>query len=462
MSQESSAKPAEQTSDASTSSRRNFIKTSSSLLIAGGAMAGSLPLARAAHVFGSDVIKLGLVGCGGRGTGAATQAMNTEGPTKLIAMGDAFGDRLQSCLRGVTSRHADKVDVPQERQFVGFDAYKKVLEQDIDLVILATPPGFRPLHFEAAVNAGKHVFMEKPVATDAPGIRRVLAANEIAKQKNLAVAVGLQRHHEPRYVETIKRLHDGAIGDIIFARAYWNNDGVWMNTRDAKQTELEYQMRNWYYFNWLCGDHIVEQHIHNLDVINWLMQGYPTMAEGMGGREVRVGKDSGQIFDHHMIEFTYGDHGSGTKMMSCCRHQPKTWSSVSEHAHGTKGYCDISGAKIFKPNGEVAWAYGNGGGNGHQEEHHDLFAALRRGEIPNEGEYGAMSTMTAIFGRMATYSGKNLSWDEAFNSQEALADFDKLTAMADEAPVQQNPEGKPTRVDGSPYPTPIPGKTVKV
>ncbi|PHR85933.1 MAG: oxidoreductase [Blastopirellula sp.] len=441
------------------SSRRDFIKKGSSLLVAGGAVAGSLSLSRSAHAFGSDVIKIGLVGCGGRGTGAASQAMNTDGATKLVAMGDVYADRLATSLRTVSSQHGNKVDVPEERQFVGLDAYKNVLESDIDIVILATSPGFRPLHFEAAVNANKHIFMEKPVGTDATGIRRVLAANKIAKEKNLAVGVGLQRHHEKKYIECIQRLHDGAIGDIIFARAYWNGGGVWTRPRKDEQTELEYQIRNWYYFNWLCGDHIVEQHIHNLDVINWLMGGPPAVAQGMGGRQVRKGVDHGEIFDHHMIEFTYGD---GTKMLSSCRHQKSVWNSVSEHAHGTKGYVDLSGAKIYDSKGNQTWSYGKGGGGGHQEEHHDLFAELRKGNRPNEGDYGAHSTMTAIFGRMATYSGKELKYEDALNSKIALADFDNLTSLNDEAPVQPNPKRVAAQVEESPYAIPTPGVTKTV
>ncbi len=426
-------------------SRRNFIKDSS-LLVAGGAMVGQLALSRSAHAFGSDEIRIGLIGCGGRGTGAASQAMNTEGATRLVAMGDAFQSRLQQSVRGLKGEHGDKVDVPPERQFVGLDAYQRVLESDIDLVILATPPGFRPLHFEAAVKAGKHVFMEKPVAVDAPGVRRVLKVAQEAKQKNLAVAVGLQRRHEKRYIETIKRLQDGAIGDITVTRAYWVGDGVWVNPRMDNESELQYQMRNWYYFNWLCGDHIVEQHIHNLDVINWLKNGYPVSAQGQGGRQVRTGKDYGQIYDHHAVEFTYAD---GSILFSQCRHIPNTWSSVSEHAHGTTGFCNIGNSTIHDLKGNLQWEYGRGGGNGHQEEHHDLFALLRKGERPNEGEYGALSSMTSIFGRMATYSGKKISWEEALNSDLSLAQIDNFKSLDDPAPLTPNGEGR--------YPIPMPG-----
>jgi predicted dehydrogenase len=433
---------------ASKTSRRSFLKKSS-ILVAGSAVAGGLTIARAAHPFGTDTIKIGLVGCGGRGTGAAIQAMNTSGgDVHLVAMGDVFDDRLQGSYRSIKGKHGDKVKVTKDSQFVGYDAFEKVLGSEIDMIILATPPGFRPMHFEAAVKAGKNVFMEKPVATDAPGVRRVLEANKIAKEKGLAVQVGLQRRHEVAYRETMMKIkEEGLIGDIILTRAYWNSGGVWVRPRQDKQTELEYQMRNWYYFNWLCGDHIDEQHIHNIDVINWLMDGFPVTAQGQGGREVRNGKDHGQIFDHHFVEFTYAN---GTKFFSQCRHIRKCYNSVSEHAHGTKGHADISGGKIYNPSGDLVWKT-NGARGGHQEEHHDLFRDLRAGKIPNEAEYGAKSTMTSIFGRMATYSGQLIKWDDAIGSELALADVDNLKSMDNEAPVTPNDDGT--------YPCPIPGES---
>jgi myo-inositol 2-dehydrogenase / D-chiro-inositol 1-dehydrogenase len=445
---------------ASATSRRDFIKASS-LLVAGGAVGGGLNVARAAHAYGNDEIRIGLIGCGGRGVGAAQQALNTvknsaiapNGPVKLVAMGDVFADRLQSAYRSIKGQHADLVDVPPERQFSGLDAYQKVLECELDLVILATPPGFRPLHFEAAVSAGKHVFMEKPVATDPPGIRRLLAANDEAKKRSLLVAVGLQRHHEKKYQETIQRLWDGAIGDLVCLRVYWNGGGVWVRPRQEDQTELEYQLRNWYYFNWMSGDHIVEQHIHNLDVGNWLLKDHPAECNGMGGRQVRTGKEYGEIYDHHFCEFTYGN---GVKMFSQCRHIRNCWNSVAEHAHGTKGSADISGAKIYSPSGELIWS-GKGGGGGHQEEHYDLFSALRQGKIYNEAEFGAHSTLTAILGRLATYSGKVVKWDEALNSDVALADFDSLRSFQDAAPAKPNPDG--VYVTEERYEIAMPGKT---
>ena len=425
-------------------SRRDFIKTTSGIVAAGAAVSPAVGWA-APHVAGSDSVRIGLVGCGGRGTGAAIQAMNTNsGEVRLTAMGDAFEDRLNGCLETCTNAHKEKVQVPAEQRFIGYDAYKKVLESDIDLVILATPPGFRPLHFEAAVKSGKHVFMEKPVAVDGPGVRRVVKACEVADEKNLLVQVGLQRRHERLYREIIGRLQDGAIGDINFMRAYWNGGGVWVNPRKAEWTELEYQMRNWYYFNWVCGDHIVEQHIHNLDVINWLKDAYPTVARGMGGREVRKGKDFGQIFDHFSVEFEYAD---GSTMLSQCRHIRKAWSSVSEHAHGSKGVANISGG-VIKPFDGMEFRSDKGRG-GHQQEHHDLFKDLRDGKIPNEGYYGAYSTLTAILGRMATYSGKQVTWDQALNSELVLCDVDNLENLKSPAPVIPDEDGN--------YPIPVPG-----
>lgn len=440
------------------SSRRQFLKTTSALV--GGAVLGAnARIARSAHVAGSDEIKVALIGCGGRGTGAATQALATKGKVTLWAMADAFADRVQLCLDQVNEqvergrRDGDplfndcRVDVPAERQFVGFDAYQQALESGADVVILATPPGFRPVHFEAAVQAGKHIFMEKPVAVDGPGVRRVLAANADAKSKNLMVAVGLQRRHDPRYLETIKKLQDGAIGDILYTRVYWNGGGLWVNPRKPEYTEMEYQMRNWYYFNWLCGDHIVEQHIHNLDVGNWIRGMHPSEAQGMGGRQVRTGKEYGQIFDHHFVEFTYPD---GTKMFSQCRHIGGCVSEVREHAHGTKGTLDIDdGAGGFITTPEGKWRSTARKVDNHHQEHHDLFAVLRRGEVYNEGDYGAESSMTAILGRMATYSGKIIKWEEAINSNVDLspAAYD----FAATPPVVPDANGY--------YPVPVPGQT---
>ncbi|TWU23906.1 Inositol 2-dehydrogenase [Novipirellula galeiformis] len=434
-------------------SRRGFLK-GGGIILAGGAIAGAeLGVARAAHPFGSDSIKIGLVGCGKRGTEAALDALRTHGgEVKLVALADVFENNLQSAYRSLKGKHPSQVDL-HDRRFVGLDAYKQVMASDVDVVILATPPGFRPLQFEAAVQAGKHVFMEKPVATDAVGVRRVLAANQIAIEQGLSVAVGLQRRHEVRYRQCIERIQDGAIGEIMFARAYWNGAGVWVRPRTQDQTELEYQLRNWYYFNWLSGDHIVEQHVHNLDVINWLMKSHPIEAQGQGGREVRDGIDHGQIFDHHMVEYTYA---GGARMLSQCRHMQGCRTSIGEFAHGTQGSADLANAILRDSRGNVIWQSDadRRDTNGYAQEHTDLFTALRRGETIHEGEYGAHSTMTAIMGRMATYSGKVIRWDDAIGSEIELANTAAMHSLADAAPVIPDAQGR--------YPVPIPGGKTKI
>ncbi|MBU6400453.1 MAG: Gfo/Idh/MocA family oxidoreductase [Verrucomicrobia bacterium] len=425
--------------------RRSFLQTTATTV--GAAALGSLALERFAHAAGDDTIKLALVGCGGRGSGAADQALSTKGSVKLIAMADAFRDRLDGSHNELKNRHGDRVDVSDDQKFIGFDAYKQAIAL-ADIVILATPPGFRPIHFEEAVRQGKNIFTEKPVGVDGPGIRRFLAAAEESKTKGLKVGVGLQRHHQIGYLETIQRLHGGAIGDITSMRCYWNDAGVWVHPRAEVEkmlghppTEMEYQMKNWYYFVWLCGDHIVEQHIHNLDVINWVKQGHPVRCHGMGGRQVRTAKEYGQIFDHHAVEYEYAD---GSRCASQCEHIRGCWSSVSEHVVGTKGRCDVSGHRI---EGENAWRFRGGGKNPYQQEHDDLFAAIRNNQPYNEAEYGAHSTLTAIMGRMATYSGKVIEWDRALNSEVNQAP--KVYAFDAEAPVQPDANGF--------YPVPVPG-----
>jgi predicted dehydrogenase len=395
--------------------RRTFIRNTS--LVAGGIMAA--PFVSGANYFSgaSDVIKIALIGCGGRGTGAATQALSTKQNVQLVAMADAFKDRLDDSYNNLLEALPDKKDriqVKDENKFVGFDAYKHAIAL-ADVVILATPPGFRPIHFEEAINNNKQVFMEKPVATDPNGIQRVLAAAEKAKQKKLNVVVGLQRRYQTSYRDLIKRVEDGAIGDITSAQAWWNNDGVWVRPRKPGQTEMEYQMRNWYYFVWLCGDHITEQHIHNLDVINWAKNSYPVRAQGMGGRQVRVGKEYGEIFDHHYVEFHYAD---GTILNSQCRHQKNTMSKVDELLIGTKGKVFCDAANITDLKGKVIYQFDKSKENQpYQNEHDELFDAIAKGEYKFwDAERGAKSTMTSILGRMATYSGEVVEWDKAINS----------------------------------------------
>lgn len=400
-------------------SRRRFVKQTTWL--AGGLLATPL-LSRANYFSGADdTIKVALIGCGGRGTGAAVQALLSKQNVKLVAMADAFRDNLDRSYKRLTApetakgsgiKLADRIDVPEERKFSGFDAYQKAIPF-ADVVILATPPGFRPLHFEEAIKQNKHVFMEKPVATDPAGVRQVLDAAATAKQKKLNVVVGLQRHYQKSYRELFKRKN--LIGDITSAQAWWNNDGVWVRKRQPTQTEMEYQMRNWYYFVWLCGDHICEQHIHNIDVVNWFKEGYPVKAQGMGGRQVRKGKEHGEIFDHHYVEFTYAD---GSVLNSQCRHIPGTMSRVDELLIGTKGKIACGAANITDYKSKVLYQFDNKiDDDPYQTEHDELFAAIAKGEYKfADAEMGAKSTMTSILGRMATYTGQVVEWDKAINS----------------------------------------------
>ena len=431
-----------------TNSRRDFLKSGS---IAGAAAAVSvgapgLSLARSANVVGRNTVKLGLIGCGGRGTGASMNFMSTKTAAtygtnvELHAMADVFDSRAQSSLSGLREAKGDSIKVNDDSLHIGLEAYKRVLDSDVDLVILATPPGFRPLHLEQAIDAGKHVFMEKPVAVDAPGIRRVIAAGEKAKEKNLCIQVGLQRRHEAIYKETVARLKEGMIGDLISSRVYWNGGGVWNRPRKPEDNELEYQMRNWYYFNWLCGDHIVEQHIHNIDVMNWVLDDFPVAAQGQGGRLTRTGKTNGEIYDHHMVEYTYAN---GHKMFSFCRHMRGCWNEVKEYVHGANGWAAISDGKIFDHKNELIWEFdGPKKHNGHQMEQDDFVAAIANGVYVNEAEYGAKSTFTAILGRLATYSGKQLSWDDVLANGPALANVDEITDLkTSKAPVQPLEDG---------------------
>ena len=439
-------------------SRRQFVGKSSWL--AGGAVisaslagcATSPSAAPVAYAGGSDTLKLAVVGCGGRGTGAAKQALKADAGVELVAVADAFGDRADTCVSALKRIYGDeRVKVTPETTFVGFDAFSQAIDM-ADVVILATPPGFRPEHFEYAVAGNKQIFCEKPMATDAYGIRRVLAAAKEAEEKKLNVVVGLQRHYQPCYLETFQRYQDGAVGEIISGQVYWNSDGVWVREREPQQTEMEYQMRNWYYFNWLCGDHILEQHIHNIDVANWFIGDYPVSAQGMGGRQVRNGPDHGEIFDHHFVEFTYA---SGAVISSQCRHQPGCANMVEERFQTTGGSIHTDGGNkgiITGRSGETIYKHsGMFDPSPYQTEHNELFASIRSGGHINNADYGAKSTMTAILGRMATYSGKKIDWDKALVSNQRLVPDSKNLDWDGNPPSMPDANGN--------YAIPVPGKT---
>lgn len=429
-------------------SRRSFVKKTS--LASGVLLATSLPFEAMAHVNSAKKLKLAVIGCGGRGTGAVVQTLNADPDVELVAMADAFSDRLKGSLVAIQEHFEDdrKIEVPEKNQFVGFDAYKMAIDL-ADVVILATPPGFRPLHFEYAIAQDKHVFMEKPVATDPAGVRTVLESARLAKEKKLNVVVGLQRHYQDKYISLLSKIDKGAIGKIRSGQVYWNSGGVWVRKREPGQTELEYQMRNWYYFNWLCGDHILEQHIHNIDVANWFIGEYPLTAQGMGGREVRNDLDHGEIFDHHFVEFTYP---SGAVVSSQCRHQRGCYNRVDEAFQGTEGSVVTSKGLITDLNGAEKFRYDDiNDPNPYQVEHNRLFDAIRNKDVVlADAENGAKATLSAIMGRMATYSGQVITWDQALNSPLKLVP-DNLN-WDSTPPVMPDADGR--------YKIPVPGVTI--
>ena len=421
------------------SSRRDFLKTSAAVLAAGTATA-NLAVQGNVHAAGGDVLRVGLIGCGSRGTGAATQALAADPNVKLAAMADAFSDRLQRSLATLRREQAlvPKIDVAPERCFVGFGAYKQLLDCGVDVVLLCTPPHFRPAHLKAAVEAGKHVFAEKPVAVDAPGVRSVLATCAVAQKKGLSVVSGLCLRYHRGLQETIQRIHDGALGEIIALQTNDFRGPLWMFPRQKEWTDMEWQMRDWYYFTWLCGDFNVEQHVHNLDVMAWVMKGkYPVRASGMGGRQVRTGPEYGNIYDHHSVVYEYAN---GVKCFSACRQQAGCAHDISNHVLGSKGTGALSEERPCLTAG-TRWHYQGPKNNILQTEHDELFASIRAAKPINNGEYMAKSTLMAIMGRMATYTGQVITWEMALNSKEDLT---------------------PARYEWGPLPTPpiaVPGVT---
>jgi predicted dehydrogenase len=365
------------------------------------------------------LLRVGLVGCGGRGTGAASQALQADPNVQLVALGDAFADKIEGCLAGLKKVEGigGKIDVPPERRFVGFEAYQRVIE-NVDVVLLATPPHFRPIHLRAAIDANKHVFAEKPVAVDAPGVRSVLETCERAREKNLSVVSGLCLRYSVAHQQMMQRLHAGAIGELRVLQANDFRGPIWVRPRQPEWNDMEYQMRNWYYFTWLCGDFNVEQHVHLLDVCSWAMNGrYPVRAVGTGGRQVRTGPEYGNIYDHFSIIYEYAD---GARLFSHCRQQPGCSTDISARAFGSLGTAEISERRQIIT-GPRAWETRGRDNNFFQTEHDELFASIRKGVPINNGEYMAKSSLLAIMGRMAAYTGQTITWDEAFHSKEDLS-----------------------------------------
>ena len=392
------------TSTSNAVSRRQFLKHSS-LLAATAAAAASFPAVLRGQ--NSQSINAVVIGLGGRGGGAgknfldAAKAAGVQG--QIVAVADIFPEAAK---KGVAD-----FGLPEGKCFSGFDAYQKALAvPGVNYAILATPPGFRASHFKAAIEAGKNVFMEKPVAVDGPGCQVMYAAADMAKQKNLKVAAGTQRRHQAGYIETIKRLKDGAIGDIVTLRAYWVNGGPIWHRGDQGSTDLERQVHNWYHYIWLCGDHICEQHVHNLDVCNWIMGDHPVKCWGMGARQQLDGK-SGEIWDNFAVEYEYP---SGVRMYSYCGQIKREWASVSEGAAGTNGTADPSGR--IQPKSGGAWRFRDKATDAYVQEHIDLINAIVKDTPLNEARQVTDSTLTAIMGREAAYSGAGVDWDQVQNS----------------------------------------------
>lgn len=420
--------------------RRDFLTNST--LAVGSVLAGAAALGPAVHASGDDTLRVGLVGCGGRGTGAAAQALSADVRVKLTAMADVFEDHLQSSLKTLQQTRGleSKIDVPPDRQFIGFDACQNLLASGVDVVLLTTPPHFRPLHLKAAIEAGKHVFAEKPCAVDALGVHSVLRSCELARQKNLAVVSGLcLRYHAP-FREAVARIQGGAIGQVQTMVANDYRGPIWVKPRQPDWTDMHWQMRNWYYFTWLSGDFNVEQHVHNLDVCAWAMaDSYPVKAIGMGGREVRKGPEYGNIFDHHGVVYEYAN---GSRLISNTRQMQGCKNEISVSIRGNEGAALLTERKNgVSITGREDWTYRDEARNLYQVEHDELFASIRAGQPINNGDYMAKSTLLAIMGRQATYTGQEITWDMAWKSKEDLA---------------------PARYDWGPIPTPavaVPGVT---
>lgn len=401
-------------------SRRDFLKTSSAATI-GGIVAANLSFPSISNAAEGDTLRVGLVGCGGRGTGAASQALTADKNVKLTAMADAFPDQLHQSLSVLKKQHPDKVDVPPERCFVGLEAFQNVIGSGIDVVVLATPPGFRPQHFKAAIEAGKHVFCEKPMATDAPGIRSVMESVAEAKRKKLAVVAGFCWRYDNARRELFKRIHDGALGDLrAIYSTYYTGPVKPMpspDQRPAGMSDVQWQLRNWYNFVWLCGDGLVEQAVHSVDKVAWAMRDVPPLkAVAVGGRQIP--NHEGNIYDHFEVNYEYAD---GVRGFLGCRQQTGCYNQNADYLIGTKaqGLIGVRQGRV-EIDGAEKWRYTGPGNNMYQTEHDELFASIRAGKPINDGDRMCTSTLMAIMGRMAAYTGQEITWEMALNSQEAL------------------------------------------
>lgn len=406
-------------------SRRDFVKQAT----VGLAGLGVLGATNFAYAGGSDRLRIGVVGCGGRGAGAANNALSADPAVEIFAMGDMFRDRLVASREALRNVDGQRVNVPDSRAFSGLDSYLEVMESGIDIVILTTPPGFRPGHLRAAVDHNLHIFFEKPVAVDSAGVRSVIKSGEDGRRKNLSMVGGTQYRRQPSFVEAIQRVHAGEIGELVAAQQYYMTGPIWLRERQAGMTDLEAQILNWYYYTWLSGDHIVEQFVHNIDTINWAFQAHPVRATGNGGRQVRTGEEYGHIYDHFSIEYEYPN---GARVTAMSRQMGGAASRVSNRIVGTGGVArvDPRDSSITTHGGETLFRHRGAGNNPYVQEHVDLIASIRNKQPLDETREVAESTLTAILGREAAYTGKELTWDEVLNADLDLFPDDLKSGAA--------------------------------
>ncbi len=422
-------------------SRRAFLQTSA---VAGAGLAAALSVGRGAHAAGDDTLKVALIGCGGRGTGAAVNALSADKGARLTVMADAFAEKIGPSLERIKAEKPDQVDVKDDRRFAGLDAYKEVMASDVDVVVMALPSHFHCIHLKAAVEAGKHVFVEKPHAVDPVGVRMVAEACETARQKKLSVVSGLCWRYHTGVRETVKRIHDGAIGDVVALRSTYMTDFSWTRPRKPEYTEMEYQLWNWYNFGWLSGDLPGLTLVHNLDKGSWVMRDQaPERVWSMGGRQVRTGTEYGDVFDHAALVFEYA---GGQQMFAYVRQQTNCFRDVADHIFGTKGRANLLAHRI---EGEQQWEYSGPKCNMYDVEHQELFAGIRTGKPINNGDYMATSTMLAVAGRLAAYSGAVIGWEEAMRSPLSLAP--SRYALDADPPTRPDKDGR--------YPIAMPGIT---
>ncbi|MDX2132308.1 MAG: Gfo/Idh/MocA family oxidoreductase [Planctomycetota bacterium] len=395
-------------------SRRRFMQASA--VIAGAAAIGTLPAFGAAPARRASRLRIGVIGCGGRGTGAAQNALEASPDTEIVAIGDVLKERVDSCRSSLTKLEgnlSERVRLSDATCFTGWDAYRQVIDAGVDSVILATPPGFRPAHYAYAIEKRKHVFMEKPVAVDPVGVRKVIEASRAAEAHGLCVVAGTQRRHQACYLAAIERIRRGDIGEVRSAQCYWMQGGLWMHTRRPEWSDAEWQLRNWLYFTWLSGDHIVEQHVHNIDVVNWVLGNPVRVQSAMGGRQVRTDAAYGHVFDHFAIVFEYPN---GAIVTSMCQQIDGCQSRVEECFQGTRGTA-VTAPGRAQLTGDNAWRWTGDEPNPYMVEHKHLYEAIASGTPLNEGVRIAESTLTAIMARMSAYTGKPITWEQAMSSE---------------------------------------------